>query len=141
MSNMIRKLILCLTILAFVAPALAYHIDDASAGKELYLKNGGIICRGADTGGGTVPDQCVNFENILVPRLVDPVSLQKMTKVPEVYVFVSNKMPANNPRSLKMDEYRDIVSFLLQANGIKPDGIRITPDWALRPPGLDIQSN
>ncbi len=140
MSHNIRQLILCIMILAFVVPAFAYHIDDASNGRELYVKNCGVICRGADGEGGTVPDQCVNFQGIPVPRLVDPVSLQKMKKVPEVYAFVSNNMPANNPRSLKMDEYRDIVSFLLQANGIKPDGIRITPDWALRPPGLDIQN-
>jgi hypothetical protein len=36
-------------------------------------------------------------------------------------------MPGNNPGSLKSNEYLDIISFALQANGIKPDGKPLTP--------------
>lgn len=51
MSHIIRQLILCLTILAFVAPVFAYTTDQASHGKEFYVKDC-AVCHGAGGEGG-----------------------------------------------------------------------------------------
>ena len=51
MSRKIGQLIVCLMILAFVAPAFAYTTDQASNGKELYVKYC-AVCHGAGGEGG-----------------------------------------------------------------------------------------
>ncbi len=50
-----------------------------------------------------------------------------METVGQVYDFASRNMPANKPGSLKSEEYLDIISFALQANGFEPDGKPLTP--------------
>ena len=50
-----------------------------------------------------------------------------MKNVGQVYDFAKKNMPGDKPGSLKSGEYLDIVSFALQANGIKADGKALTP--------------
>jgi S-disulfanyl-L-cysteine oxidoreductase SoxD len=126
MSHKIRKLVLSLAVLAFVVPAFAYTTDQASNGKELYVKYC-AVCHGAGGEGGAVPEQFGKLAGMKVPPLVGPGHLPGMKTVGEVYDFAKKNMPGNKPGSLKSSEYLSIISFALQANGIKPDGKALTP--------------
>ena len=126
MSHKVWQLIPCLMILAFAATAFAYTTDQASNGKALYVKNC-AVCHGANGEGGTVPAQFATLAGKKVPRLVGPGFLPGMKDVGQVYDFASKNMPGDKPGSLKSDEYLDIISFALQANGVKPDGKPLTP--------------
>lgn len=127
MSHKICQLVVCVMILAFVAPAFAYTIDQASNGKVLYGKNC-AVCHGANGEGGTVPEQ---FGKKLAGKKTSPVVgpgyLPKMKTAGQAYEFASKNMPANKPGSLKSNEYLDIIAFALQANGVQPDGEPLTP--------------
>ncbi len=50
-----------------------------------------------------------------------------MKDVGQVYDFARKNMPGEKPGSLKSSEYLAIVSFALQANGVKPDDKPLTP--------------
>ncbi len=126
MSHKFLQLTLCLVILALVAPAFAYTTDQASKGKELYVKYC-AVCHGASGEGGTVPEQFGKLAGMKVPPLVGPGFLPGMKTVGEVYDFAKKNMPGNKPGSLKSSEYLDIISFALQANNVKPDGKPLTP--------------
>jgi polar amino acid transport system substrate-binding protein len=121
----ISQLILCLMILSFVAPAFAYTTEQASYGKELYAQNC-AVCHGSNGQGGPVPEQFANFRGKEAPPLVGEGFLPGMKTVDQVYDFASKNMPADNPGSLTREDYLDIISFDLQANGIKPDGKLLT---------------
>jgi S-disulfanyl-L-cysteine oxidoreductase SoxD len=129
MYHTIRQLTLCLVILAFITTAFAYTTDQASKGKELYVKYC-AVCHGAGGEGGTVPEQFGKLAGMKVPRLVGPGFLPGMKSVGQVYDFAKKNMPGDRPGSLKENEYLEIISFALQANGVKPDGKTLTPATA-----------
>jgi cytochrome c len=126
MLHKIMQLGLCVLILAFVATAFAYTTDQASSGKELYVKNC-AACHGAGGEGGPVPAQFGKLAGMQAPRLVGQGFLPGMKDVGQVYDFASKNMPGDKPGSLKSNEYLEIISFALQANGVKPDGKPLTP--------------
>ncbi len=130
MRDTLKYLALCVLMLVFVASGFAYTTDQASQGKELFAKYC-AACHGTNGEGGKVPAQ---FEKQLAgkqaPRLVGPGFVPGMKTVGQVYDFASKNMPANNPGSLKSSDYLDIISFALQANGIKPDDKPLTPESA-----------
>ncbi len=125
MSHKITKMAACLIIMAFVASAFAYTTDQASRGKDLYVKNC-AACHGANGEGGPVPAQFGKLAGMQSPRLVGPGFLPGMETVGQVYDFARKNMPGDKPGSLKGSEYLDIISFTLQANGIQPDGKLLT---------------
>lgn len=129
MRHAIKMLILFITIVAFAAPAFAYTTEQAASGKELYVKNC-AVCHGAGGEGGPVPKQFGKLAGLKAPRLVGPGFLPGMKSVGEVYDFAKKNMPGDKPGSLKDSEYLEVISFALQANGIKPDGKPLTPDSA-----------
>ena len=91
MSHKIWQLILCLMILAFwVATAFAYTTEQASNGKELYVKYC-AVCHGASGEGGTVPEQFGKNAGKKVPRLVGPGYLPGMKTVGQVYDFAKKE--------------------------------------------------
>lgn len=113
-------------IMAFVGTAFAYTTNQASNGKNLYVKHC-AVCHGANGEGGTVSKQFGPLAGLPAPPLVGPGFLPGMKTVGQVYDFASKNMPADKPGSLKSSEYLQIISFALQANGIKPDGKPLTP--------------
>jgi len=126
MSHKVWQLILCLMVLAFAVTAFAYTTDQASKGKELYVKYC-AVCHGAHGEGGTVPAQFTSLAGKKVPPVAGPGFLPGMKDIGQVYDFAKKNMPGNKPGSLKSNEYLAIISFALEANGIKPDGKPLTP--------------
>ena len=126
MSHKGLQLIICSVIVALAVPAFAYTTDQASNGKELYVKNC-AVCHGAGGEGGPVPEQFGKLAGMKAPRLVGQGFLPGMKTVGQVYDFAKKKMPGNKPGSLKSSEYLDIISFALQANGVQPDDKPLTP--------------
>ena len=126
MARKIFQLVVCLMILAFVTTASAYTADQASKGKELYVKYC-AVCHGAGGEGGTVPEQFGKLAGMKAPRLVGPGFLPGLKTIGQVYDFAKKNMPGGKPGSLKDNEYLEIISFALEANGVKPDGKPLTP--------------
>ena len=126
MSRKIWQLIPCVMILAFAATVFAYTTDQASNGKALYVKYC-AVCHGANGEGGTVPEQFGKLAGTKVPPVAGPGFLPGMKNVGQVYDFASKNMPGDKPGSLKDSEYLEVISFALEANGVKPDGKPLTP--------------
>jgi cytochrome c len=96
------------------------HADDAQVaeGAKLYAKHC-AKCHGK-AGEGTKKAPPVVGKDALP---LDPPSGAKTRKnqfhtAQDVAEFVSTKMPANKPGSLKPDEYSAILAFDLKANGV-----------------------
>ncbi|HVN97532.1 MAG TPA: cytochrome c [Syntrophorhabdaceae bacterium] len=115
-----------LTGIVLVVAAFAYTTDQASSGKELYVKYC-AACHGAGGEGGAVPAQFGKLAGAQAPRLVGPGFLPGMKDVRQVYDVARKQMPGDKPGSLKSKEYLDIISFALEANGVKSDGKALTP--------------
>jgi S-disulfanyl-L-cysteine oxidoreductase SoxD len=127
MSLKIWQLILCLMIPAFIGgTGFAYTTEQAVKGKALYVKYC-AVCHGVNGEGGSVPEQFGKLAGKKVPPLAGPGYLPGMKTAGQAYETAKQLMPLNNPGSLKADEYLEIISFALQANGVKPDGQPLTP--------------
>jgi|WetSurMetagenome_2_1015567.scaffolds.fasta_scaffold90661_2 polar amino acid transport system substrate-binding protein len=124
------QLLACITILVLsVAAAFAYTAEQAANGKMLYGKYC-AACHGANGEGGIVPQQFGKMAGSKASPVAGPGYLPKMMTAGETYEFAMKNMPADKPGSLKSEEYLDIISFALQANGVKPDAKALTPDSA-----------
>jgi len=120
------QLFACVAILGLsVAAAFAYTSEQAASGKMLYGKYC-AACHGANGEGGTVPQQFGKVAGTKVPPVAGPGYLPKMKTAYEAYEFAKKNMPGDKPGSLKSEEYLNIISFALQANGINPDGKALT---------------
>lgn len=47
-----------------------------------------------------------------------------------LFAYLSRAMPFDNPGSLKEQEYWDVIAFLLNANGVLPQGAQVGKDNA-----------
>ncbi len=113
----------------FAAAAFAFTTEQANQGKEIYVKNC-AVCHGASGQGGPVPQQFGNLAGKKAPALVGKGALPGMKDAGQVYQTAKKLMPADKPGSLKDQDYLDVVSFALQANGIKADNKPLTPESA-----------
>jgi polar amino acid transport system substrate-binding protein len=118
-----------LIALLVTSTLFAYTEEQASRGKTLFEANCSV-CHGADARGGVVPEKFGKLAGQKAPPLAGPGALPGMENAAQVYQFAKTNMPANNPGSLKPNEYLDIVAFALQANGIPPDNHPLTPESA-----------
>jgi cytochrome c len=106
-------------------PEAAGAADQATQGGELYGKHC-ARCHGK-AGEGTKKAPPVVGKDALP---LDPPAGAKLRKTQfhtaqDVAEFVSTKMPANKPGSLKTDQYYDILAFDLKANGVDVTGKKI----------------
>ena len=130
MKKRLALLVLALVVPAFLAAAVfAYTTDQATRGKDVYVKSC-AVCHGADAKGGKVPPQFGKNAGTKAPALAGPKALPGMKDVGQVYNAAKTMMPLDKPGSLSDQEYLDVVSFALQANGIKADGKPLTPESA-----------
>ncbi|MEW6441220.1 MAG: cytochrome c [bacterium] len=103
------------------ARALAYTVEQAAMGKDLYATHC-AVCHGPDGRGGTVPKQFGEHAGMQAEALTGPEGLHGMKNAGEVYTFSKTTMPLHQPGSLKDSDYLAIVAFALQGIGVEPDG-------------------
>ncbi|HMK64196.1 MAG TPA: c-type cytochrome [Thermodesulfobacteriota bacterium] len=127
MMSKLGKLMVCLMVIVFMGSTVfAFTADQATKGKELYVKYC-AVCHGANGEGGKVPEQFGKLAGMKVPPVAGPGYLPNMKSAGQAYEFAMKNMPGDKPGSLKSEEYLDIISFALQANGIAPDDKPLTP--------------
>lgn len=109
------------TILSMIG-AYAYGRDapgaftqaQVTAGRKDYLTNC-ASCHGADLGGSNV-----DSEDQPPPLTGETFNIDMANEtIDGLYKFISTSMPNGNAGSLSPQTYRDILSFLLAANGAK----------------------
>jgi len=99
-------------------PAL-YTDSQAAAGAAKFAANC-QVCHGAQ------------LQGLVGPALKGPnfASVKSAFAVSDIFMIVSQNMPASNPGSLAKDDYVQIMAFLLQQNGYPAGGIALTYDGA-----------
>jgi cytochrome c len=97
-----------------------YTTAQAARGKQ-YFESHCKLCHGADLGGGTDDDG-------QVPPLKKENFGMSRRDVNNLYGFMSENMPKDNPASLAETTYADLIAYVLQQNGF-PDGkTELKPD-------------
>lgn len=90
--------------------------DQIAAGRDVYDASC-AECHGAQGEGGTGP--------LLVGGSRRIASYENTTRL---YDYVSRTMPFDDPGSLGEDEYWDVISYLLDENGLLPQDAVLGPD-------------
>ena len=116
---------LVLSSLAAAAFALCAWLTPAGAdeaqvaqGEKLFAKHC-AKCHGKSGEGGKKAPPVVGKEALpLDPPPGAKIRKSQFHTAQDVAEFVSTKMPANKPGSLKPDEYYEILAFDLKANGV-----------------------
>lgn len=104
-------------LLAWPTPSRA---DDAqvAAGEKLFAKHC-AKCHGKSGEGSKKAPPIVGKDALpLDPPPGAKIRKTQFHTAEDVAAFMSTKMPANKPGSLKPDEYYDILAFDLKANGV-----------------------
>ncbi len=121
--------VLCLA----AASSFAFTAEQAARGKEVF-GNHCAVCHGESGQGGDVPAQFAGLAGWHAPRLIGEGALPEMPRpehrvrlapfqtAADVLGFVSAAMPAQDPGSLEKGQYLDVTAYLLEANGMRPDG-------------------
>jgi polar amino acid transport system substrate-binding protein len=107
-------------LLALGGWATVVQADEAqiAEGGKLYGKHC-AKCHGKAGEGTKKAPPVVGKEALpLAPRATQKVRKTEFHTAQDVAEFVSTKMPANKPGSLKPDEYYEILAFDLDANGV-----------------------
>ncbi|MDR3568383.1 MAG: c-type cytochrome [Syntrophobacteraceae bacterium] len=109
--------IICLT----VTVAFAYTENQSTRGEQVFSVKC-AKCHGNDGHGGQVPDGYDGYTGMKAPPVAGPGALPHMDTAQNVYTFVKNHMPIQDPGSLGKEDTLDIVAFDLKANNIaQPD--------------------
>jgi cytochrome c len=114
-----------IAITVLFAAGAARAEDQVAQGQQLYAKHC-ASCHGDAGEGKKKAPPLVGKEALPL----DPPSGAKMRKsqfhtAKDVLEFISKKMPAKKPGSLKPDEYEAILAFDLKANGVDVAGKHI----------------
>lgn len=92
---------------AAAAPTLYSAAQAASGSKEYETKCSG--CHGEQLEGGAGP--------ALKGATLKTLSTNTKLTIGDVFTFMSQQMPLNEPASLKPDQYAAIMAFILKTNG------------------------
>jgi cytochrome c len=101
--------------------------DQATEGGKLFAKHCARCHGDAGQGGKKAPPVVGKDALPLDPPKGAKLRKAQFHTAQDVAEFVSTKMPANKPGSLKPDEYYAILAFDLKANGVDVTGKKIDP--------------
>ena len=120
MTTTRSTLVTVLAVLAVVGWAGIARADEAqiAEGGKLYAKHCAKCHGKAGEGTKKAPPVVGKDALPLDPRPTQKVRKTQFHTAQDVAEFVSTKMPANKPGSLKPDEYYAILAFDLDANGV-----------------------
>ncbi len=94
--------------------ARAYTPDQVAAGQQVYT-NACAGCHGArGEGAGPNSDEA--------PLVVGPRALRGYRDAQDLYDYVSDSMPQDQPGSLTSDQYWSVLAWLFDQNGISGPG-------------------
>ncbi|MDR7556045.1 MAG: c-type cytochrome [Armatimonadota bacterium] len=100
-------------------PALVVQTEQVVRGREIFAMQCSR-CHG-DQGQGTEDG----------PRLIGPgTGLRGYQTAQRLFEFVRSEMPASAPGSLQVQEYWDVLAFILDANRLLPPGATLGPENA-----------
>ena len=99
-----------------------YTEPQARRGEKVFYDDC-AYCHGIDLRGGDDPNG---------PPLKGPVFLRQWQgkTVEDLFHFMSETMPFDEPASLKPEEYADVISYILEANGIPAGNSELPADAA-----------
>lgn len=110
---------LCMISTASAASSGHYTSQQAKSGQKIYSANCSS-CHGSNLQGGAGPAlagsafaQSLKFSNMSATQLFN---------------FISEHMPANNPGSLSHKQYLKVVAYLLSKNGYPSGNKKLTED-------------
>jgi mono/diheme cytochrome c family protein len=103
------------------SPSVTYSAAQASAGDKLFAAKCSA-CHGEHLEGGAGPALSGATLNTLAKNT-------KLT-VGDMFTFISQQMPLNEPASLSHDQYVSIMAYILHFNGYKTGSKPLTYDAA-----------
>lgn len=110
-------LLMFATAVIFGAPALA---------QEKTVKDGVFTQAQVDAGKAVYDSSCKNCHNMRFYRD----TLRSWSNQPLLYLWenILGTMPADNPGSLMLDEYTDVIAYILNENGFPTGETKLDPD-------------
>jgi mono/diheme cytochrome c family protein len=118
------------------SPASAFTREQAAKGAETFRLQC-ARCHGPNGQGVTAV-----YKDLTAPPLIGPGALPKAPRpyqrvrhfdflnVRDVYEFASSVMPLDQPASLYDNDYWDVIAYILDSDGFKPDGKELNADTA-----------
>ncbi len=105
------------------SPKISYSAAQASAGNKLYEAKCSA-CHGANLEGGAGP--------ALSGATLTTLSKNTKLTIGDMFTFISQQMPLNEPASLTHDQYVSIMAYILNFNGYKAGSKPLTFDLATK---------
>ncbi|GEM_PF-1114297 len=125
-------------VLSALASARAFTAEQVSKGREIFRLQC-ARCHGPSGEGIRDIYRGMTAPPLIGPTAfpVDPRAYQKMRHfqfhtVQDIYEFASAVMPADQPASLTAEDYWDVISYLLNANGMAVNGQPLDQESAMR---------
>ena len=111
-----------MTAVGASSPSISYRAVQSTAGSKLYEAKCSA-CHGANLEGGAGP--------ALSGATLTTLSKNTKLTIGDMFTFIAQQMPLNEPASLTHDQYVSIMAYILHYNGYKTGSKPLTYDAAM----------